>query len=313
MKKLLFFMCLVLAIASCKKEEKINPYDLVKNQGQIQPIPEPEPDPNTIQGLHRYIFAPTCANSGCHDGNFEPDFRTIKSSYNTLVLQPVIKNNPSGTFSYRVQPGNSTSSVLLERLLNDIDGQSGIMPLALDPGSDWNEKKAQYIENIRTWINNGARDVFGNAPQQASLPPQLQGMFISLPGSTDPLPRNIQSGAVVIPSGTTQADVYFACSDDQFAADELGTLLYRLSASMNQFEGIEQQSLSLVSPVTQTGYNGNPVEFRFKATLNLSGLAPLQVHFLRIYMSDENPEITEIPSAASAEYIKRYYSFQLGE
>jgi hypothetical protein len=28
----------------------------------------------------------TCANSGCHDGTFEPDFRTLEGSYNTLLF-----------------------------------------------------------------------------------------------------------------------------------------------------------------------------------------------------------------------------------
>ena len=37
--------------------------------------------------------APTCANSGCHDGTFEPDFRTVGSSWNTLVNHPVIAND----------------------------------------------------------------------------------------------------------------------------------------------------------------------------------------------------------------------------
>jgi len=313
MRKLLVFLLITWAISSCKKEEKENPYDLIPDPTQNQVNPEPEPDPNSIQGLHRNIFAPTCANSGCHDGNFEPDFRTIESSYNTLVLQPVIKNNPAGTFSLRVEPGNANTSVLIERLINDIDGQSGIMPLAIDQGSDWNAKKAQYIENIRTWINNGARDVFGNAPQANSLPPQLQGMFISSSGNTNPLPRNAQSGAIVIPAGSAQVDVYFSCTDDQFTAEQLSTLLFKISTSINQFDGIEEQSVALVSPITQTGYSGNPVEYRFKATINLAGLSPLQAHFIRLYLNDENPSITEIPSAASAEYIKRYYSFQIGE
>lgn len=51
---------------------------------------------NTIQGLHAGLFKPTCANSGCHDGNFEPDFRTVESSYYSLVQQPVIKRTSLG-------------------------------------------------------------------------------------------------------------------------------------------------------------------------------------------------------------------------
>ena len=38
--------------------------------------------------LHQQAFAPTCANSGCHDGTFEPDFRTVGASWNTRSTTP---------------------------------------------------------------------------------------------------------------------------------------------------------------------------------------------------------------------------------
>jgi len=38
----------------------------------------------------------------------------------------------------------------------DIDGNSGIMPLAVDPDSDWESQKETYIQNIRDWIQAGA-------------------------------------------------------------------------------------------------------------------------------------------------------------
>lgn len=313
MRLLSAILFMIILVSSCKKDEKENPYDLVNNNNQNTEQPDPEPDPNSIQGLHRNIFAPTCANSGCHDGTFEPDFRTIESSYNTLVLQPVIKNNPSGTYNFRVAPGNADESVLIARLVSDIDGQSGIMPLAVDPGSDWEQKRAQYLENIRTWINSGAKDVFGNTPQQSSLPPQLQGMFITLPGSTEALPRNVQSGSVVIPPGTATVDVYFACSDDQFSAEEIGYLQFAVSSSINNFDPGSQMSLSLVPEIMHQGYSGNQVSFRFMASIGIGSLTQLQSYFLRVYLSDESSAVTEIPSASSAEYIKRYYSFQIGE
>ena len=126
------FLFLLFAIVGCKKDEAVeNPYDLPQNKAPESEEDTYSPDPNSIAGLHKNIFQPTCANSGCHDGTFEPDFRTIQSTYNTLVLQPVIKNNPQGTFDYRVVPGDPDAGVLITRLMIDIDGQSGIMPLAL--------------------------------------------------------------------------------------------------------------------------------------------------------------------------------------
>jgi len=129
--------------------------------------------PYDFAGLHRDIFKPTCSNSGCHDGTFEPDFRTIESSYNTLVYQPIIKNNPAGSYDYRVVPGDAGASVLMNRLTVDIDGLSGIMPLSTDPNSTWPANKQAYTERIQGWINQGAKDVFGNPPVSGPGQPKI--------------------------------------------------------------------------------------------------------------------------------------------
>lgn len=173
MKKLGFLCLLSLLLLACKKKEAAKPY----LDAALQPPPPPVDTllmgPYAFASLYRDIFQPTCSNSGCHDGNFEPDFRTIESSYNTLVYQPIIKNNPAGEFTYRVLPGNPNASVLIERLTNDIDGISGIMPLSVDPGSDYTAKKSEYIERIRQWIERGALDVMGNPPTSGPGQPKI--------------------------------------------------------------------------------------------------------------------------------------------
>ena len=160
---LLLFITIMIVFSSCKKKYD-NPYD--------DPALDPPPgsatpslsDPTNFAYLHEKIFAPVCANSGCHDGTFEPDFRTISSAYNTLVYAPVITNDAAGTFTYRVEPGNSAKSLLHERLTNFIPNTSGLMPLAVDPDSDWNQKDQTYITYIKNWIDAGAKDLFGNVP-----------------------------------------------------------------------------------------------------------------------------------------------------
>ena len=104
---------------------------------------------------------PYCANSGCHDGNFEPDFRTVESSYSTLVYQPVVKNNDNQTYEYRVVPGNSAQSILYARLLSYengvsvFDDNSQVMPMdadiAYDPNKNhpWHEQKSEM--NVRLY------------------------------------------------------------------------------------------------------------------------------------------------------------------
>ncbi|MCB0705934.1 MAG: hypothetical protein KDC34_11515 [Saprospiraceae bacterium] len=162
MKKYLIYGLLISGIiGSCKKEEHVNPYDLIDNT-QPDSTATVLLDPTSLEGLHQQIFARTCANSGCHDGTFEPDFRTIESTYNTLVNHPVIKNDPQGSFTYRVVPGDVSSSQIIARLTYDIDGNSGVMPLALEPDSDWPEMKETYIDHVKTWIMAGALNASDN-------------------------------------------------------------------------------------------------------------------------------------------------------
>lgn len=182
------------SLMSCTKNKgPENPFDDPKNKPPITNNPVDSLGLDNFAGLQRDIFKKTCSNSGCHDGTFEPDFRTIESSYNTLVYQPVIKNNPAGSFVHRVLPGNAQASVLHERVVRDIDGISGIMPLSVDPESDWPTRKSTYINAIAAWINAGAKDMFGNPPANGPANPRIQGVvfgeqhaLLSFMGGTPP-------------------------------------------------------------------------------------------------------------------------------
>ena len=131
-KPTLLFVLLLGILGACTETTE-NPFD---NSGPTTPIDTTEVplDLNSIAGLHAEVIVPTCANSGCHDGTFEPDFRTIESTYNTLVYHPIIKNDPMGTYEYRVVPGDPDASQFMARLTYDIDGNSGVMPLGRRPG-----------------------------------------------------------------------------------------------------------------------------------------------------------------------------------
>lgn len=175
--KQLYLLCLCVAfLAACKKSTTpANPFDDPKNKPPLSNNNDTLLPLDNFAGLHQRIFKPTCSNSGCHDGTFEPDFRTIESSYTTMVNQPIIKNNPAGAFQLRVVPGNANASVLHERVVRDIDGISGIMPLSVDPNSDWPARKTEYIAAIVAWINAGARDMFGNPPTNGPANPRIAG------------------------------------------------------------------------------------------------------------------------------------------
>ncbi len=148
---LILLMFLTIA---CKKEAA-NPFDQLPDDEEPNE-PGPSLDSTSLAGLHANIFRPTCANSGCHDGTFEPDFRSVSSTYNTLVNHPIIKNDPEGSYQFRVVPGDVEASLLVARLTYDIDDNSGVMPLVIEPDSDWPDKKEDYIRHIKTWIEEGA-------------------------------------------------------------------------------------------------------------------------------------------------------------
>ncbi len=156
--KVIFPAFLLLFLLSCDKSDGNNPFTEIPDpNGETEP--EMPLDPTSIAGLHQNIFLPTCANSGCHDGTFEPDFRTVQSSYNTLVNHPVIKNDAANSFALRVVPGDPEASQLVARVTYDIDGNSGIMPLAVEPDSDYPAMREEYIQNIKDWIAAGAENL----------------------------------------------------------------------------------------------------------------------------------------------------------
>ena len=66
---------------SCKKDETQssvqNPYLNPALWPPKDTNKVPELDSGSFAFLYNNVFNRTCANSGCHDGNFPPDFRTI--------------------------------------------------------------------------------------------------------------------------------------------------------------------------------------------------------------------------------------------
>lgn len=267
-------------------------------------------DPNGITALHRDVFKPTCANSGCHDGTFEPDFRSIHSTYNTLVYHPIIKNDPAGTFSVRVLPGDVTRSVLWNRLNTDIDGQSGIMPLAVEPDSDWDTQKSVYLTRIRAWIEGGAKDMLGQSPGSADLQPTLVGMIGRSPGTSSDLPREASNGAIVVPKDQSQVEFFLALQDDDTNPWELGQTTLVWSESLNDFSNAPTQLMNVISASPGQGFLGNEVDFYHQTILNLQDLPENTTLFVRVRAIDPGQSgPSELPSDGSPNYIKRYFSF----
>lgn len=152
MRSILYLAAAVVFVA-CTSQTGSNPFD-------VPPGEEPGANLTGFAEIHERILEPKCANPACHDGTFEPDFRTIEGSYNTLVYHPVVKNDEDRSYEYRVVPGEVEQSWLYNRLVtsNDTLGQ---MPLYGEPLSN------QEIKQITSWIEQGAKGTDGTVP----LPP----------------------------------------------------------------------------------------------------------------------------------------------
>ncbi len=302
---------LLIVLDACKKEAP-TPFRNDDDTEQTNPDSVAPPDPKSFAGLQYYIFKPTCANSGCHDGTFEPDFRTIQSSYNTLVYRPIIKNNPQNSFTFRVVPYQPDASVLINRLTVDIDGLSGIMPLITDPNAEWSLKKEEHIQNIRDWILNGAKDVFGQVPQPGNREPQLLGIMVTPVGSTTPYPRS-GTNAVDVIAGVGSVDVWIAVGDDSTAASALGSPSVKFSGNPYDYSSASGINLQTVpGGVSNVGFSGDMVQFTHKATYSIPTLFGDTTIFFRSYFQDpKQPGITEMPESGSLQHVLDYCSFKL--
>jgi len=307
------FIIISLVFQACKKDGEINPYDNPNLNSTEDTTTTYFPDPTAFQALHNNIFIPTCANSGCHDGAFEPDFRTIESSYNTLVYQPVIKNDNVNTYEFRVKPSNSDKSILYKRLIEDIDGISGIMPLSAEynPEHYWLDHKEEYIQNIKDWIDNGAMDMFGNLPLQPNNIPEMRGAIAFITGQTTPLSREMPRGTIYVPSSANSIDLWFSVQDDILATNELSYNKIKFSTNLFNFENQPEFPLEVIMPPkNETGYYVSTTDdFYHKYTLDMSSFTSGDVVFIKIYVNDDVNPVTEIPSNGSDYNIVKHFTF----
>lgn len=302
-----------LLIAACKPDAPVNPYGASEDPPGTVVLPDdgfPSPEPGTFTWLHEKVFSPTCANAGCHDGTFEPDFRTVGSSYNSLVYHPVISNDAAGSFAYRVLPGDPGGSLLLKRLLESIPNTSGMMPLEVDEGSDWPEERENYLAALDSWISEGAPDAAGNLPVAAgdvNLPPTVAG-FGGFPlGNFDaPYGRDPELGyALVVEAGIV--DLWFAFEDDATSDTEFDASL-RMAGTPGGFVAAEPLPLEVAS----TGFEapvffGGTGTYRQHVTVDLTGLSADTTLYLQVELSDGALGVVA-PAASSPAYMTNLFS-----
>jgi len=310
MKQLGYILGLLILLSSCSDDLPENPFDGASfNQDTVR-LDLTEAEASSIAGIYNNVFQPTCANVGCHDGTFEPDFRTIESSFNTLVYQEPIKND--GNYEYRVQPGNPDASVLMARL-NNIIGP--IMPFQVEPDSDWPSKQQEYIGHIRTWIENGAPDIMGVVREPTYPAPVLLGAGAAIEGEWSA--RSGGTGPLLIPNDSIgQVSFYFAFRHDMIDAKDLTFNKVAFSAIPNDFDSVPRYDMQILpAPLMERGFYGDIVEYTHKVDVPLLDVlsSDLEQWYFRVYVQDDQNPVTEIPTDNGIFYIKSYCSFRYVE
>ena len=284
---------------SCKKDDvPENPYDKVDYSTNTNT--DPEPDPNSIQGLYKNIFQPKCANPGCHDGTFEPDFRTIESSFSTLVYQTVNKTTLDSVklFTLRAIPHNVDDSWIIERLTTST---TEYMP------SNAVRLSQSDIDHVKNWINAGCPDLNGTLPVKPNLQPNFSG-YIALDSVNARLDTNRVDDewytAFIIEEGQT-INFAFATTDSADGDDATDPANYlskkiKLSTDKNDFSGAVEYNATIYYAAYQVWYVTVPTA---------TWPAGTTVYF-RFYVHDgDHTADAEFPKNSSLDYYKTIYSF----
>jgi hypothetical protein len=315
MKRLFTFLFVIMVLLSCSKEEETtsgNPYDdpslkAPEDTNQVIPL-----DSGSFQYLYARVFKPTCSNSGCHDGNFEPDFRTVYSSYNSMVNHLGISNDANNSYTYRVEPGNSSSSLLWARLTIDIPNTSGMMPAVVDTGSDWNENKTVYLQMIKDWIDNGAPDTYGNKPNDANLQPQVTGIMVFPAGNTsNPFPR-VGGAQNPISIGNSQVDVWMSFSDDLSDPADFKLTMLKSSYDLYDYTAAKEYTLSKATSISGNDFYGNTATFTHKTSVEFPTDTVGTYIYLRALLQDESQQdTTQMPSNGTNDIIRSYFTLKI--
>lgn len=304
----------LLAAASCTKTTVIeqptpdlpfNPFDTLTFQenGEVDiPI-----DSNSFLGLHAHIFKPKCAVPACHDGAFEPDFRTVESSYNTLVFHEVLKNDAQQSFTYRVVPGDTANSWMHERITTD-DPVLGRMPL-------YDTLSKAQIARIEQWIMEGAKNAFDIAPTYPNPQPTFHGIVAyenDINGRRLDTTRARIIDPMIFPENT-QVDVWFGIYDDKDLPPFLGDNTFRLSKNPYDFSQATPEPLIVeFTPHNAPSPFGGIAPYFHHIKINTGQLQKNTMYFMQVQVKDSDHSFsTAIPDAGSPIYLFTFFSFMI--
>jgi hypothetical protein len=297
---LLIALLLLILLHGCKPDKPAitNPYDSINRSDNNNTYNDTVPDPASITGIYKNILSVKCANPGCHDGHFEPDFRTIQSSYATLVYAPVKKHTSDSAFTWRVKPNDVNKSWFHQRLITD-DPVLGRMPLYSTPLSD------TELEHIRTWINRGAPAADGSLPVKPNTLPVIEAFIVTtLSGIRVDTIREegVSYNPMLLPKDSALI-FYFLVKDDETPSSALTQNLMKVSTDIEDFTNATSYPASFLTI-------GSFQVWRIQ--MNANAYPANAQRFLRYYVGDGvNTGVTEFPNNESLLLIKNFASFKL--
>lgn len=294
---IILFTGVVLA-CSDSSDDVVNPFDGIDYGDTLSTVSSI--DTLSIVGLHQNIFKARCSIPGCHDGAFEPDFRTVQSTYSTLVYHPVTKNNAENGFSFRVVPFESDKSVLIERLTNccfvnenDRMPQDNIgVPL-----------EEHYVESIRQWIDKGAKDIF----DMPSTYPNTEARILYYVPFNEDYTTNFGENRLdgyrsfIVPRDV-MVNFLVVVEDDSTAVEDLIHNRIVVSTDIDDFSGG-----TILDSYVVDGQNS---EKFYVTELDAEDFPVNETLYFRVYTNDGKQEKdTEFPSDEQQLFYKIFYSF----
>jgi len=259
-------------------------------------------DTMTITYVHQKVLSTRCALNGCHDGHFEPDYRTPQSAFATLVYAPIIKNDTANKYKYRVIPYDTVNSVMYIRITNCCfvnvndrmpqDNIGGILP-----DSD--------IAIVRNWIFHGAKDMFGNVAKRPNEPPVVEAYGAVSPNYAIVYSNNrldsVSYNPFLVPDTATSMIVAFLVTDDSTPVANLQVNQLKLSLKSGDF--------SQATVIQATYLNASGTQY-WIASVPLSSYPAGDTVFMRYDVNDgQHPANTEYPNTTLPYAYLTYYSF----
>ena len=300
MRKFLFFALIMsFVLMNCTEDDfPINPYDGI-DYGNTTLVIDTVSSTSFVK-LHRDVLGPSCNVMGCHDGSFEPDFRTVQSAYNTLVYHTIIKNNLAEDFTYRVVPGDTGLSVLHERLTNCcFVNTNDRMP----QDNIGNALPVADLDAVAAWILEGAKDITGAIPNEPNNLPNVQYFLVMNATYDSTYSENRIGGLFYNPflmPNNEQVNFIFRVKDDQTLAKDM--LLNQLSIS----EYSDDFSNAIMASAITFEQTNKVWLLSFDTTILQSG----RTYFMRYTINDgDNPTNITYPNNQTSFVYKNIWSF----